>query len=108
MDAGARGPQRQQKVDSLNVEEEVQAVRKALASKKTFVKATKELSQLVGRFYKRADEAGRDSLFGAVQRVATLLRSRYTSTLYWRAGCAVFLSVVRAAAESLPLCIVGT
>jgi hypothetical protein len=28
----------------------------------------------------------------AAQRVAALLRSRYTSPLYWSAGCATFLS----------------
>lgn len=81
---------------------DVEAIRKGLSAKKTFVKATKQLSVLVAQAYLPAGKPGRDSLFGAAQRVATLLKSRYTSPLYWRAGCTVFMSAVRGRRAHLP------
>jgi hypothetical protein len=67
-----------------------------LGSKRSFVRAVRELREavLLSGAYERATAAEQSEVYSAVKRVVALLRSRYTSPQYWRAGTELFLSCV--------------
>lgn len=72
----------------------LESLRCLLGKKATFVRGVGELRAAVLEAYESADAEQQAEMFSLVARVKTLLVSRYTSPLAWRAGCGLFLSAI--------------
>lgn len=70
------------------------SLRPLLGKKATFARGVGELREVVLQAYESAEPSEQAEMFALVQRVKTLLVSRYTSPPAWRAGCGLFLSAI--------------
>ena len=79
------------------------SLRPLLGKKATFARGVGELREVVLQAYESAEPSEQAEMFALVQRVKTLLVSRYTSPPAWRAGCGLFLSAISFMEEAAQL-----
>ncbi|XP_071737081.1 E3 ubiquitin-protein ligase AIP2-like [Rutidosis leptorrhynchoides] len=84
--------------DELN--QKLQELQKQLGKKQMFEEAVSSIRSLLHQFYPSASPSLRKSFFTVISRVATILKTRYTSPGFWSAGLGLFLEAEQLVSES--------
>ncbi|KVI01460.1 E3 ubiquitin-protein ligase AIP2 [Cynara cardunculus var. scolymus] len=78
----------------------LQDLQKQLGKKQMFEEAVASIRSLLHQFYPSASPSLRKSFFTVISRVATILKTRYTSPGFWSAGQGLFLEAEQLVSES--------
>eukprot|EP00238_Polyblepharides_amylifera_P006467 CAMPEP_0196585410 /NCGR_PEP_ID=MMETSP1081-20130531/50520_1 /TAXON_ID=36882 /ORGANISM="Pyramimonas amylifera, Strain CCMP720" /LENGTH=395 /DNA_ID=CAMNT_0041906937 /DNA_START=63 /DNA_END=1250 /DNA_ORIENTATION=+ len=83
-------------MDNYHLLSRVQELRIGLNKKASFEKSTAELSKLISAHFDTTSSEIQTSLYDAVCRAATLLKTRYSSNMagFWRSGETLFASIL--------------
>ncbi|XP_076901149.1 E3 ubiquitin-protein ligase AIP2-like [Bidens hawaiensis] len=79
--------------------EKLQELQKQLGKKQMFEEAVASIRSLLHQFYLSGSPSLRKSFFTVISRVATILKTRYTSPGFWNAGLGLFLEAEQLVSE---------
>lgn len=82
------------------LKQKLQELQKQLGKKLMFEEAVSSIRSLLHQFYPSASPSLRNSFFTVISRVATILKTRYTSPGFWSAGLGLFLEAEQLVSES--------
>ncbi|KAM0011304.1 putative transcription factor C2H2 family [Helianthus debilis subsp. tardiflorus] len=80
--------------------QKLQDLQKQLGKKQMFEEAVSSIRSLLHQFYLSASPSLRKLFFIVISRVATVLKTRYTSPGFWNAGLGLFLEAEQLVSES--------
>ncbi|KAL8209398.1 hypothetical protein R6Q57_006130 [Mikania cordata] len=80
--------------------QKLQDLQKQLGKKQEFEGAVSSIRSLLHQFYPSASAPLRKSFFTVISRVATVLKTRYTSLGFWNAGLKLFVEAEQLVSES--------
>ncbi|XP_076945272.1 E3 ubiquitin-protein ligase AIP2-like [Bidens hawaiensis] len=81
-------------------DELIQELQKQLGKKQMFEEAVASIRSLLHQFYLSGSASLRKSFLTVISRVATILKTRYTSPGFWNAGLALFLEAEQLVSEA--------
>nr|KAJ0195471.1 hypothetical protein LSAT_V11C700365620 [Lactuca sativa] len=82
------------------LKQKLQDLQKQLGKKQMFEESVSSIRSLLHQFYPSASPSLRKSFFTVISRVATILKTRYTSPGFWNAGLGLFLEAEQMVSES--------
>lgn len=82
------------------LKQKLQDLQKQLGKKQMFEESVSSIRSLLHQFYPSASPSLRKSFFTVISRVATILKTRYTSPGFWNTGLGLFLEAEQMVSES--------